>query len=59
MSEERSVGVIMKTKKKNTEQKLPYEKPKMTAVSLFADEVLVGCGKKLPTLPGCQRAGES
>jgi len=48
MSEDRRTGVIEKTDQGDTGHKLPYEKPKMTAVSLFADEVLLGCAKLTP-----------
>ncbi|MCI5125091.1 MAG: hypothetical protein D3925_11590 [Candidatus Electrothrix sp. AR5] len=54
MDKESRAGMIKKTAQSNTEQKLPYEKPKMTAVSLFADEVLSGCAKTSPApFPGC------
>ncbi len=48
MGEDRRAGVIKKKEQRNTEQKLHYEKPKLTPVSLFADQVLSGCAKQYP-----------
>lgn len=48
MGEQSGADMMKETAQKNTERKLPYEKPKMTAVSLFADEVLLGCAKQTP-----------
>ncbi|MCI5138593.1 MAG: hypothetical protein D3922_09320 [Candidatus Electrothrix sp. AR1] len=59
MSEQSRADMIKKTGQSDTEQKLPYKKPTMTPVSLFADEVLLGCGKHQVTQPGCQSAGAS
>jgi hypothetical protein len=60
MGEQSRADMVKKTGQRNTERKLPYEKPKMTAVSLFADEVLLGCNKTPPLLGGaCQSADAS
>ena len=48
MDKVRENNVVEETGQRNTERKLPYEKPKLTPVSLFADQVLAGCTKQYP-----------
>ena len=52
MDKKREVTVVDKNEQRKREQKRPYEKPKMTAVALFADQVLLGCAKQVQ-LPIC------
>ncbi|CAK8724598.1 hypothetical protein KKHLCK_14495 [Candidatus Electrothrix laxa] len=52
MDEKRGVTVVEKKDQGKREQKRPYEKPRITAVALFADQVLLGCAKQAP-IPIC------
>lgn len=45
MGEYKKLDAFKEEDQRNAEQKRPYEKPRMTAVSLFADQVLINCLK--------------
>jgi hypothetical protein len=53
MSENNTLNDHSDTNRNNAGKKLSYEKPKLTAVSLFADQVLGTCGKVPPTQGPC------
>jgi hypothetical protein len=49
MDERKRLDALKEEDQRHTEKKRPYEKPKMTAVRLFAGEVLGGgCNKNTP-----------
>ncbi|MDU9047467.1 MAG: hypothetical protein Q3M30_01365 [Candidatus Electrothrix sp. Rat3] len=51
MSKEKPLQTVEQTNSKDAMQKLPYEKPSLKAVALFADQVLAGCTKQFPLDP--------
>lgn len=57
MGEYNRLYVLEEEEQGKAEQKRPYEKPSMTAVRLFADEVLGGgCIKNVPLPTVCNPA---
>lgn len=45
MKEKKERSQVDGTGKEKVGKKIPYEKPMVTAISLFADQVLNSCGK--------------